>query len=297
MSIASVVDALEFDEQFGLPHPRWNAIMPRVDALPASDHQAVWYAMVRRWMQTLGGSFRPSAKPLESQSLIVLGADPSRLQTLSTTVTSRLDHMLPGLRSADTVGPVVVISPPTLDQFYDYLAAVTHEDESLGCAGFCVQADYVHVVVTPVGPEYTLGVLAHELTHAMLAFHTLPAWLDEGLAQTVDELVTGEPRLFLTHEAVRAHIDLWTAHSLDAFWTGESFAATWDEEYRSYELALVLTKNIIRELGVRTAELVKDASRTDAGAAAIESYLGRGLVDLVAEFLGPGDWSAPSVGT
>ena len=58
----------------------------------------------------------------------------------------------------------------------------------------------------------------------------------------------------------------------------------------AYHLAKVLTSRLVRR-GARFHDFLHEAHRGDAGAAALRARYGVGLEDLVADYLGEGEWA------
>jgi hypothetical protein len=187
------------------------------------------------------------------------------------------------------VGPRIVMLFADVDHYYDYIDRFYPDSgEFGGSGGICVTHDYFHVVVGPGDFGRRQSTLAHELMHLALAPLPLPLWLNEGVAQMMQEVLLGAVGFRIDHELVQRHQALWRRQGLQKFWTGESFDG--EDEELSYHLAEVLTRNIRADYTAAFIPFVASADWRDAGDAAASEALGADLGEIAARFLGPGDW-------
>jgi hypothetical protein len=149
----------------------------------------------------------------------------------------------------------------------------------------------VHIALNYT-PWSLAPVLAHEMTHAMVAHLELPRWMDEGMAMAMEQQY-GRDEL-LGDGWQRRHRS-WPREAIQGFWAGTAFDEP-ETEKACYELARVAMYHLLHSLprGRRRehfSALVRDARWTDAGDAAARRTLGRGVGELIIPFLGPGDWA------
>lgn len=185
----------------------------------------------------------------------------------------------------------VILALADQDTYYTYISYFYTEGEYGASGGLHICEDYRHVVL-PCSASWSLeAVITHELTHAVLSGLSLPAWVEEGLAQVLEELITGHRNLNLNAERKRMHNEYWKRHGLDAFWAGTVFHQTEDGQALGYELAQILVRNMASDFVDQFFEFIGSAKRNDAGEAAAQGYLGCSVSDCAAQFLGPGDWA------
>jgi hypothetical protein len=164
-----------------------------------------------------------------------------------------------------------------------------------------IREGYPHIVFH--GDDLTTleHTVAHELTHAALSHLSLPAWIDEGLAQMFDHNMTGT-RFLLSQELAQQHQRFWRSHGLDPFWKGDGFTRPDKGQKLSYELAELLLRMLSEDYRPRWfgsdkrpqrrfIAFLLHATAADGGESAARKHLGIGLGELVSRFLGPGDWS------
>jgi hypothetical protein len=124
-------------------------------------------------------------------------------------------------------------------------------------------------------------VIVHETAHQLVSHLPLPAWLNEGLAVNTEcRLGYGAVHL---QEAVRLsslHRAHWTQSALDAFWSGESFAAPGESTPLSYDLARLLVGHLAGNWP-KFVEFANLATSDDAGRTAFRDIHGAELDEVV----------------
>ena len=158
---------------------------------------------------------------------------------------------------------------------------------------FVGSAGYQHVAFTQSwSADDERRTLVHELAHNLVAHLPLPLWLNEALAMAFEADIAGGTHEPVTRELAARHREYWTAETIQEFWIGHSFSDVEGQEL-AYSLSRVLLHLIYTE--VRPPEghfrrFVLTADWADAGAAAAQEHLEIPLENLIAAFLGPGDW-------
>lgn len=303
LDVAAVLDWVD-----GLPKPRWDLVEGWVEKShePAA-HGEAWTAASRAWLAALGPALGPDYMTVESDHFLMLapGSEVGRpLLGFAERTRSTLAGMLPGVASFDGRGKEVVVALRTQALYYRYVSLYFPEGEHGESAGLHVREGLPHVVLYGRQPVFLESILVHEMTHAALHHLTMPQWLEEGLAQMIEQIVTGRVPLEVTQEMATRHKRYWGENGLDAFWTGEGFSKPGEVQGLSYQLAEVAVRLLAdesrprwfgwdRRPQERFLDFLADARAADCGEAACREHLGRGVGDLVARFLGPGEWSPP----
>lgn len=110
----------------------------------------------------------------------------------------------------------------------------------------------------------------------------------------MEDAVCGSGNVVLDGELHDRHLAHWNGDSIQAFWTGESWDVPGDIFELSYNLALVLWRKIETDLAPSHEQVVRfiiEAQAIDAGEAACRAAFNTSLGDLVADFLGEGEWT------
>ncbi|HRX85145.1 MAG TPA: hypothetical protein P5572_09010 [Phycisphaerae bacterium] len=180
----------------------------------------------------------------------------------------------------------VLIRLHRIELYYTYISHYYAEGEYGGSGGVCIRAGMPHIVMprTPYGGE--AAVVAHELTHAVLNSFHAPAWVEEGVAQIIEQELTGRPTLQLNHEVADTLRAYWKTHPLDEFWCGRSFARADDGQRCSYQLAEVLVRLILADHRPRFLPFLEDSAAEDGGEAAAQEHFSRSLAEIARTFLG-----------
>ena len=131
-------------------------------------------------------------------------------------------------------------------------------------------------------------VLVHELVHNLLCHLRIPLWLNEGLAIIIERRIVRRPFL-IDSELVERHALHWNKKNIQAFWAGKSFDVPGDESELSYSLAEILV-NLLSEKGRQFIAFISNADWRDGGQDAAVNVLDSDLGEVLAGFLGAGNW-------
>jgi hypothetical protein len=141
-----------------------------------------------------------------------------RLLQWSSSALARIIAIVGDHRTPEMVGPRIIMLFDDVDRYYDYIDKYYPDaGEYGGSGGLCVSRDYFHVVVGPGEFGAQQSTLAHELTHLALGSLAIPLWLDEGIAQMMQEVLLGAPHFHIDREIVQRHQSLWKREGLQAF--------------------------------------------------------------------------------
>lgn len=289
-----------FDEANNLPQPRWQEIIDQIDALPESEQDHAWIECIRQWLNALAEALGPDASIVRCDDLFCISScNGDQAEILTPWIAHALDRIIARVgehRTSEMRGPRVVILLSDTERYYDYIDHYYQDDGEYGASGgVCIQQGYYHIVCGPGDFSTRQLILAHELTHLALAPLTIPLWLDEGLAQIMEERITGTSYFHLDREIRQRHIAFWSESSLQPFWSGEAFGRPGETQELSYHLAEVLTRNLLADHSHLLANLLAKVHWSDAGDAACRAVLGTSLASIASEFLGNGDWSPRNI--
>ncbi|SMC29308.1 hypothetical protein SAMN02745857_03754 [Andreprevotia lacus DSM 23236] len=283
-----------YGDELGFPRPDWRHFQGWLAGQPLAE-QAAWYGAANHhwlseWQALAGGSMAIASSP--RFLLFYPQGLPERTSAyfdVLESLTTRLLQLLPGLAEPPSGQMSVLVFGSPAD-YHDYSAYYYPDFGAYGLSGgMFLYEGAGHIALPYHGFHVVEPVLAHELTHAMLRKRRLPRWLDEGLAVTFEQLCYPVRPQQTPFEQQRSHQALWTAETIQRFWSGESFSAPDEYQSHSYELAQVLVGGLSRERA-RFLAFAGDARRADAGASACQTHLGVSLSEAVAAYLGEGDW-------
>lgn len=285
----------------GIPRVDWKSV--RADVDPYRDHPGIdriWTELAAQWLGILGRTLGPSYRLFEGKHLLMLSpSPPERVRLLLDTgdaAYARLQNLIPRTPGQRGFGKHAVIVAGANTHYYAYVSYYQPEQEKtiVTSGGMFLKHGYRHTVING-NRNADYRALVHELTHESVSHLELPLWLEEGLAQSMEDMVPEYRPPIIDGRQARLHRRYWSWFGTDHFWRGTSFASVPSQKL-SYQLSDILFRNLRnhRQHGRRLGEFVTTASRKDAGAAACKACFGRTLGDVAAEFLGPGNWEPGS---
>ena len=296
LDLAAVPGAFAGDGYF--PRPQWDVISAAAAQLhDRYEPNRVWCEVERQWLEALVEALGGPYRIVETKSVLLLTAQeagPAASLARMCEGTLSTVHSILG-EPPERCGKLPVFVFDSHDTYLTYVSYFHGEgDDERGLSGgSCIHetGGDVHVATFEVshGLERTL---AHEMVHARLTGR-LPLWVEEGAAEVISRHVARDPPLMLDAANVRKQRHHWSKHRLDSFWAGASFQRSDRAQGLSYALAEVLMRNILSDHRDGLKAFLEDADASDAGEAAAQEHFGVSLGDLVAQFLGDGDWAPP----
>ncbi|MFN0129392.1 MAG: hypothetical protein ACKV19_22220 [Verrucomicrobiales bacterium] len=283
----------------GFCHPDWEGMADVIEGqFPESSWSEAWVSAARAWLERLGEALGPSYHVHEtSHFLLLTEARPSVSRDACTFCESslqRIQKTFRGLGCDSWYGKHVVLMFGQVDDYYRYILYFYPDGNHPMSGGVCLDSrGYQHIALpTPDYASYRTA-LVHELTHAYLSRFTMPVWLDEALAMRMELAVCGTNNHPLDRELRDRHLAHWNPTTIQEFWSGASWRISGDSSELSYSLALLLWQTIESEINPPPEALnafLGTAHRDNAGEESAQIYFDLGLGDLVADFLGPGEW-------
>ncbi len=294
-SLASITSAIEI--RVGLPRPNWQRVCEWVDAnVPELELNETWTQLARDWLGTLIEALEAGYELSESpQFLLVANSDArtrNRILAQCEHAKRTILNVLSGVSGDAGFGKHVVLVFGDLNQYYDYIADFYPEEGEFALsAGIFLDHGYAHFAVCNDANGRYQRTIAHELTHVLMRHLPLPLWLNEGVTQVVEDIVTDDSSFHVNQELFNRHLAYWNDETIQAFWSGDSFFSTDEGQELSYHLAQVLVRTLMSDHPTQMTSLLNNAQHTDAGNSAVLDFCGTSLHDRVTLFLGVGAWS------
>ncbi len=292
------------DRSQDFPRVDWDAVAPRIEeVVPETARNDAWTAAAREWLtatrDALGGAYGVH----ESEHFLLLVSFPEKTTEnlaafLERTLARIMGELLPGIADDGGSGKAVAIVLADIEAYYSYIAHFYPPEGQFAASGGVRVSHafagagwgYGHFVAHGTDVLFVERTIAHELTHDLVAHLPIPAWLDEGLASTVEDAVMRDSRLTVSAEELDDHRAVWGGGGIQEFWSGAAVHRPDDASRLTYQLARMAVKALSHDYA-RFREFVLRAHHDDAGEAAAAAVYGRGLAGLVTQFLGPGDWT------
>ena len=288
-----------FEMNHDFPRPKWHAVDAWARAYTQKDDcHEVWCQFARHWLgrlrDTLGGAYVVE----ESKHFHLLSeldaTSRGKILREYEGLLVRINCVLGETYNGEGRGKFVALRFTDADDYYAYISHFHPDGENTMSGGIFLTDGYYHMAF-PEGrtAEEERPVRVHELAHNLLAHLPLPLWLNEALAIAFERDLAGGHAWALDTEIIGRHRVYWNADTMQDFWRGNSFRNMEGQEL-SYSLAFTLLDIVYRDIGPSPEEFrrfVRGANWHDAGADAAREHLDVGLEEMVANFLGPGEWT------
>jgi hypothetical protein len=282
-----------------LPIPNWEKMAEQIhhDWGRQRKH-SFWTETACSWLKEIGLLLGEQYHVDESENFLLLSPMPERPAKLfmkfCETSLRRIKKNLGNLVADDHEGKYLSIVFSDQDQYYQYISHYYPDDgEYAMSSGMFIQQGYGHFVMCQGHLSEMEPVIAHELTHCLLAHLPIPAWLNEGIAVNTEHTMfpyLADPKLsmYSLNEMVEKHAAFWNEDTIQEFWSGKSFLRPDDGNMLSYDLAKMIT-SLASADEVAFRSFVAKADAKDAGVAA-EVCLGFPLHYLIEKLFGEGPW-------
>jgi hypothetical protein len=282
-----------FTEVDGFSRPNWKSINAFVKrTVPECDLSLAWTWIAKRWLEQLacdlGGTYRVQSSTNFLCLVDLKGEECEFLLPCAERTLSVIRDLLGEAAWRGFYGSHVLLIFSEEDDYYSYIAPFYAAGNHARSGGIFIRRGYAHVAIPHVTLRYTEQVLVHELTHNLLCHLKIPLWLNEGIAQRAEELMS-RARFLLNQEIVQRHYEFWNAQNIQEFWAGVSFDRSDGVNELSYGLARILV-SLLAERGASFSDFVQHAEYADSGQDAALKFLGSDLGKTMGEFLGPGNW-------
>ncbi len=285
--------------QDNLPRPQWSTIKAWINGnATRREWDKAWRDVAWQWLELIQDEWSHDYLIRKSAEFLMLSVEDDegaqhRLEVCERSRRKVLES-LPGVAQDGSIGCHVVIACATQDHYYDYISYYYSEGTFATSGGVFLNDDYGHFVLAPTEGQHDLTI-AHEMTHNLLRDRALPLWIEEGLAQLMEEAVCDMNYGWPDKEMIVRMRDGWPAIGASALWAGTGFQnPDGDTQELTYATALCLMRRILTDYRRRWLKFVRDAQRTDAGEQSAKKHLKTSLGDILGGLLGSGKW-APGI--
>lgn len=280
----------------GFPRPDWRSITRLVDErFPESARNAIWVEIATAWLNRIADNLPAGYSIHQSENFLLLTSESERyvslLKGFLEKTRKNILGKLSGITNDDGYGKHLVIIIDDIDTYYAYMSWHFPDDGVYGMSsGIYLNSGYGHFVFPHMDLGHAESVAAHEMTHALVSHLPLPAWLNEGLAVNMENILTGSAPLHMNAEIHARHLAFWGEDEIQQFWSGEAFFRPDEGQELSYHLAQIFVNSLAAGYDAFT-EFSNAARHHDSGESASMAVYGQSLSVLVSQLLGEGDWS------
>ena len=277
------------------PRPDWEAISTYVEKFHSdSDQHELWCSIARTWVNKLAARLPTGYSIHESDNFILLTSESDRYVSVFTNFLERslkaILNTLHDIAADDGYGKYVVLIFDDIDAYYAYISYFYTQDGVYGLSsGAYLNKGFGHFAFPHQDLSYAESIAAHEMTHALLSHLAIPAWLNEGMAVNVENLITGSSPLQMDNEMYARHCAFWSENEIQEFWSGDSFHRADEGQELSYQLAQFAVNTLSQDYDafIQFANL---AEHSDGGESAARNVYQRSLGSLIDQFFGEGNW-------
>ena len=280
----------------GLPRPNWQEVQKYVDDnFPEENQGHLWNEIAREWMRLLMHCFSDDYGVIETENFILISsADSLYNKAMSKHLEycrRRILHLSKGITSDDGFGKFVVIIFSDSESYYQYVSYFYgSEGGTYGLSsGMYINDGYGHFVFVKGEMIMVEPIIAHEMTHALLSHLPIPLWLNEGIAVNMEATISNVSPERINKAGYQQHEEFWARDEIQEFWNGTSFFRPDEGQKLSYQLAQLMVARFNENYDA-FVEFVNAAHFDDAGEKAMGDIFEMSLGDLVAGFLGEGQW-------
>lgn len=281
---------------FHLPRPNWDVIHTwGEDHVAVPDQPTAWVEIAEDWLSILNKALGNAYRVHRSEHILLFASvndeQAEMLLRYAESGIASITDALGDLACEKWLGPLVILFFADNDTYGNFTSPTDPEMELIRSAGMCFRNGYVHIAVRPAPPDSLGRTILHELTHACLSHLSLPLWLEEGITQLAEEAAFFQWGHFtLNSESTAENRAYWREHGLSQFWWADGFSLFDEGQGYSYQLAQILFRLIMADHRRHLPDFVRHAHADDAGDSSARIYLGKGLAEIAAQFLGPGSW-------
>lgn len=281
--------------RLGFVRPDWDFIGRHIEEnCEESQRPGAWNAVLEAWLETiietLGGAYWLG---VSKNFLIVTDEAENFAENLALFLEKALCSimkLLDGIAAGPHYGKHVVVLFDSDRKFHKYIADFYPEEgQFMSAAGVFLDRGLGHFVLPQVDIGTTEHVVAHELCHACVAHLPIPLWLDEGIAEIMEDAIRGYDHFVADDWIMERHHAFWNAEEIQQFWSGESFSRPDEGSELSYHLARILVGALSHDYA-SFRRFVLSANRKDSGESAVQEVYGGSLAHLVEQCLGSGNW-------
>lgn len=277
------------------PKPKWKMIAQEVEKNHANDDShKIWHDISQYWVNRILAVLPHQYAAFESENFILVTSESqSYVEQYLKFLEYCLKKILSTLHSIASdkgYGKLVVFIVDDMDQYYQYISDYYPEGGEYGLSsGIYLNDGYGHFVFPHQELTQAESITAHEMTHALLSHLPIPAWLNEGMATGIENLLTHSSPLLMDSKSYQRHQSFWGEPEIQEFWNGDAFYRTDEGQSLSYDLAQFAVHSLSQDYP-SFIEFANQAHFKDGGEAAAHVVFGGSLGNLIQQFFGPGNW-------
>jgi hypothetical protein len=291
--VTVMLPLLKSDTPF--PLPDWDAVHQSLigEEMSFTQLHAFWTDLGREWMHLLRPTLGPTYKIYESAHFWLVSEQPEKtckhLVQWAESTHAKVLKLVDVDAGKHLFGKCPVLIVPDLDTYEIYRAAYIPEEHLGPSGGVFLNYGYGHFIFPFYNINQAEPVLVHELAHSLVSHLPLPVWVNEGIAQLCENIISGADGI--DYEKTKEFAGtFWTSHTIQDFWSGRGFSRSDEGQVLSYHLAREVTRELAADRS-RFLSFLREVHISDSGASALLKHFGLTPRELLSDYLGDADWS------
>ncbi len=241
------------------------------------DPVQFWNAVAHAWTQRVASD---THKTLQSENFLLVYpktvSKPGMLLDYSEATRQRILRRLPGIALDEGHGIWVIFVFDNADLYDQYQEAAYGRASAIPSSGLFVNDGYGHFLFPYLDQGFSEGVVAHELTHALMShLPQAPLWVHEGVAVNMEHDLAGSAPL----EYDKFRQSQWTKATIKKLFNGKAFQDVKLSEH-AYLTARLLVMSLVKLDYNRFTGFVQEARQEDGGFAAARKWFDVDLSEM-----------------
>jgi hypothetical protein len=271
-----------------VPFIDWKRVYADLEKAPENRTEPFYTQLVKEWLTRLSGVVGTPTSVLESDTMIYFTYFEGKVARerfgIITNVRSTLVETFGSIVPDSYLGKNVIVELADLDFYYRYVSYFypklkegDDEQTFAQSSGIMCSDGYLQVVLNHYAKASLSLIVAHELTHLLMAYYRPPLWLNEGLA-TLAETIFSQGRSQFTNQGEYVDPWSWSKESFAEFLTGQ-LMRNYEANFAFYQLAFMIVYEMRSEKG-DLPRLLKASRETGDVEKVLMEATGKRIVDF-----------------
>ena len=272
-----------------VPFINWKQVYADLESKHEKGTEAFYTQLIMEWLPRLSDTVGTPNSILESESMInftyfewkVAQERFNIIRNVRSTIIDTFGDIVP----KSYVGKNLIVEIEDLDFYYRYIShfypatkkgarAQTFAQSS----GLMCSDGYLQVVLNSYAKAQLSVIVAHELTHVLLAYYRPPSWLNEGIA-TIAETILSQGRSQFMREDENVDPWTWSRNSFRDFLSGK-LIRNYKANYAYYKLAFGIVYQMMAEK-TDLPRLLTTVQKTGDAEESLVEVTGKSIMDFV----------------